>query len=237
MEVKGGVLVYSSYEEWLNSPWSDPQTGKTCQECHMPPVAGAEYFVFPHEGGVRRDPSQIHTHKMLGVTDEAFMRSAATLTATARLGNGQLTVDVHVTNDQTGHYLPTDSPLRHVMLTVRATGADGKPLRQTAGPRLPDWAGDYADAPGRTFAKVLQDEWTGESPTGAIWRPVQIVADTRLAPYATDESNYRFAAPAQGATVEVRLIYRRAYPQLMEWKGWSDPDLVMAEQRLTLQAR
>ena len=36
MATKGGVLVYSSYSEWLDSPYSDKETGKTCQDCHMP---------------------------------------------------------------------------------------------------------------------------------------------------------------------------------------------------------
>ena len=35
METKGGVLVYSSFSEWLESPYSDEETGKTCQDCHM----------------------------------------------------------------------------------------------------------------------------------------------------------------------------------------------------------
>ena len=237
MAVKGGVLVYSSYEEWLNSPWSNPQSGKSCQECHMPPVAGAEYVAFPEKGGVRRDSSQIHNHRMLGVTDQEFMRQAAQLTATATLKNGRLTVQVRVTNDKTGHHLPTDSPLRHVMLVVQAKGADGKQLTLASGPVLPAWAGEYAALPGRAFAKILQDEWSGEVPTGAIWRPVKVVTDTRLAAYATDESNYSFVTPTKRATVEVRLIYRRAFQQLMEWKGWTDPDLVMGETRLTVQAR
>jgi hypothetical protein len=45
---------------------------------------------------------------------------------------------------------------------------------------------------------------------------------------ATDVSRYTFTAPANGpATIEVRLIFRRAFQQLMEWKGWTDPDIVM----------
>lgn len=238
MEVKGGVLVYSSYEEWLESPWSDAQTGKTCQDCHMPPIADAEYFVFPERGGVRRDASQIHEHKMLGPNDEQFLRSAVTLTATAEARGVHLRVAVSVTNSGAGHHLPTDSPLRHVMLIVEAVDERGQPLTLTQGPRLPAWAGDYADLPGRAYAKVLQDEWTGELPTGAIWRPVQIAQDTRLAAYATDASRYTFRLPAgQSATVTVRLVYRRAYHQLMEWKSWDDPDLLMAEQTIQVQAR
>jgi hypothetical protein len=235
MDVRGGVLVYSSYEEWLNSPWSDPETGKTCQDCHMPPVEGAEYFVHPERGGVRRPSDQIHNHRMLGAGDEEFLRSALTLTATATVTGKQLAVAISVANENTGHHVPTDSPLRHVMLVVEARDSNGNLLALQEGPVLPDWAGDYAGQPGRAFAKVLEDEWTGESPTGAIWRPVRIVEDTRLAAFATDASQYVFAAPAEAATVEVRLIYRRAYQQLMEWKAWPDPDILMVEQTLTVK--
>ena len=50
----------------------------------------------------------------------------------------------------------------------------------------PAYSGNYAGQPGKTFAKVLRDEWTGETPTAAYWRPVTIVEDTRLAALATD---------------------------------------------------
>ena len=50
-KVTGGTLIYNSYGEWLDSPYSDPKTGKTCQECHMP-VVEEKYFVFPDAGGL-----------------------------------------------------------------------------------------------------------------------------------------------------------------------------------------
>lgn len=233
MQVKGGVLVYSSYSEWLESPYSDAETGQTCQDCHMPNT-GVNFIAFPDRGGVIRDESQVHSHRMFS---EEMLQNAVTLSATAELRNGQILVDVSVTNDQTGHHVPTDSPLRHVMLVVNAEGDDAQLLSMQEGPTLPDWTGDYAGLPGRVYAKVLQDEWTGEFPTGSIWRPVQIREDTRLAAYATDSSNYTFTSPASGkATITVRLIYRKAFQQLVEWKGWDDPRIVMEETILQLDA-
>ena len=227
MTVADGVLIYSSYGEWLASPYSDPETGQTCQDCHMPPV-DSEYFVFPERGGLARDSSRIHNHKMLGATDEILLQNSVTMTTTARLEEDQMLVEISITNDKTGHHVPTDSPLRHLILVVEATDAASKTLQLQAGPQLPDWAGNYSDQPGRVFAQVLEDEWTGESPTAAFWRPIRVVTDTRLAAMATDVSTYTFAAPANGPiTVEARLIYRRAFQQLMEWKGWTDPDIVM----------
>jgi len=227
--VAGGTLIYNSYGEWLDSPYSDPETGQTCQDCHMP-LADYEYFVYPEQGGQPR-PGQLNVHTMPGAADEELLRNAVTMTTTAALRGNRVVVDVSVTNDKTGHHVPTDSPLRHVMLVVTATDAAGRPLSLRSGPLLPAWTGDYAGQPGRTYAKVLRDDWTGEQPTAAYWRPVTIVADTRLAAYATDRSRYTFDLPpgAAGGQVTARLVFRRAYQELMQQKGWTDPDIVMAE--------
>lgn len=232
--VKDGVLIYNSYGEWLESPYSDPETGRTCQDCHMSAVASA-YFVFPERGGLPREYKPPHNHLMPGAGDETLLQNAVTMTTTARLKGNQLVVEVSITNDKTGHHVPTDVPLRHLILAVRATGADGRPLALRSGPVLPDWTGNYAGQPGRYYAKILEDTWTGEAPTAAYWRDVRIIKDTRLAAFATDTSRYTFAAPADGAvTVEARLIFRRAFQQLAEQKGWDDPDIVMEEEKLVL---
>ncbi len=227
-EVAGGVVIYNSFGEWLESPYSDPETGQTCQDCHMP-VADYDYFAFPEQGGLRpRYP--IHDHLMPGAKDEVLLQNSVTMTTTAQLREGEVVVEVSITNDKTGHHVPTGVPLRHMILAVRATDANGNPLPLSDGPVLPDWTGDYAGQPGRTYAKILEDEWTGESPTGAYWRDIRLVEDTRLAAFAMDVSQYAFAAPADGSiTVEARLIFRRAFQQLMEWKGWNDPDILMEE--------
>ena len=30
-----GTQIYNSFGEWLDSSYSDPETGRTCQDCHM----------------------------------------------------------------------------------------------------------------------------------------------------------------------------------------------------------
>ncbi|MBI1877813.1 MAG: carboxypeptidase regulatory-like domain-containing protein, partial [Chloroflexi bacterium] len=227
MTVADGVVIYNSYGEWLNSPYSDPETGRTCQDCHMASV-DYDHFVFPEQGGLSRDPQRIHNHKMLGVTDETLLQNSVTMTTTARLEGEQVRVEVSITNDKTGHHVPTDSPLRHLILVVQATDVLSNVLPLQDGPQLPDWTGNYAGQPGQGYAQILEDEWTGESPTGAIWRPIRVKSDNRLAALATDVSRYTFTMPASGPiTIEARLIFRRAYQQLMAWKGWTDPDIVM----------
>ena len=130
-----------------------------------------------------------------------------------------------------------------MILVVEAKDAQGRPMALRSGPTLPDWAGNYAGQPGQTYAKVLQDEWTGETPTAAYWRPVKIVADTRIPAFGTDRSQYTFDLPAgsgvdgaDGATVEARLIFRRAFQKLMEQKGWTDADMVMEQAQVEVKA-
>jgi hypothetical protein len=119
---------------------------------------------------------------------------------------------------------------------VTALDANGKTLVLSQGPALPTWTGNYSGQPGKTFAKVLKDEWTGETPTAAYWRPVSIVEDTRLAPYATDSSTYTFTLPAGSpASIKISLVYRRAYQQLEQQKGWTDADILMAESTITVE--
>lgn len=233
MQVTGGVLVYSSYSEWLDSPYSVPETGKSCQDCHMP-VADYNYAAFPEKGGPERPTGQVHDHKMSGGYDEELLQNALLLSASVRMVAGRLWVTVDVTNDQTGHDVPTDSPLRHVILVVEATDATGEKLVRRSGKRLPAWAGDFEGESGHIFAKILRDDWTGEMPTGAIWRPITVESDTRLPAMSTRRSNFSFTPPANAAsTIRVRLIYRRAWPDLSQWKNWDDPDVLMEETVLT----
>lgn len=242
MQVTGGVLVYNSYGEWLESAYSDPETGKTCQDCHMPPVETdkeTNFFVYPARFGLERDPSQVHNHRMGGASDVDFLQNSVTMTTTAQTMNDRVLVSVSITNDRVGHHVPTDSPLRHMMLIVEAKDAAGRPLSPLFGTSLPDWAGNYAGLSGKMFAKVLQDDWTGEMPTGAYWRPVTLVSDTRLAAHDTDVTAYLFALPsgvnAEDVSVETRLVFRRAYQQLQEWKAWTDPDILMEEATVRVQ--
>ena len=236
------TLVYNSFGEWLASPYSDPERGQTCQDCHMPPT-GTRHFVLPEKGGQRRDPATIASHRMPGAADEDLLRSAVTMHVTARVRGQGVVVKVAITNDGTGHHVPTDSPLRHLILLVEARDAQGNVLKQRGGPTVPSWCGEgeprrgcYAGLPGTAFAKILEEQWTGLSPTGAYWNPTRVLSDNRIAAGATDRSTYTFAAPAEGkGTVDVKLLFRRAFKQLADEKGWSDPDVVMQHKVLRLE--
>jgi hypothetical protein len=87
--------------------------------------------------------------------------------------------------------------------------------------------------PGAYYAKILQEFWTESQPTGAYWNPTRIFEDTRIPALETDTSAYLFAIP-EGSnddtiTVGARLVFRRAFYDLMHQKGWDIPDIVMED--------
>lgn len=134
-----------------------------------------------------------------------------------------------IVNDKAGHDVPTVSPLRNILLVVAAKDDQGNALALRNGSTLPEWAGDYAGRPGKGFAKILEELWTEVSPSAAYWRQTRILSDNRIPAFGADTSHYIFAAPTSGkSTIEVNLIYRRAFYPLMQQKGWQVPDILMS---------
>ncbi len=204
------------------------------------PHVGATHFAQPPPDSPRvayeRDPLTIFSHAMPGAADTALLKNSVTMTTTAQRAGDTLTVQVSILNDKTGHHIPTDSPLRHLLLVVSAKDAQGRVLPQREGEVLPNWAGDYAGQPGKGFAKILEELWTEVSPSGAYWQQTRILSDNRIAAFATDTSAYTFAAPPSGqSVVEVKLFFRRAFYELMQQKGWTDPDIVIQSAVVTVQ--
>ena len=203
---------------------------------------GATHFTLPDKGGIERLPDEIFSHRMLGAMDDSLLQNAVTMTVTASLENDEVAVLVDITNNLTGHHVPTDSPLRHLILLVQAVDADGTELAQSAGPVVPDWGGQgdpadgyYAGLPGKAYAKVLQELWTYVMPSGAYWNQTRVVSDNRLAAFETDTSTYGFTAPASGEiTIDVTLLFRRAFIELVDQKGWDVSDIVMEQETIVL---
>lgn len=240
-----GTLVYNSYGEWLTSDYSHPSTGRSCQDCHMP-RAGTRYIALPDKDGLQRDPDTIFGHRMPGASDQELLQNAVSMRVQTSFTADGVMVKVAITNDQTGHHVPTDSPLRHLILLVDVLDSRGRSLQQTIGSTVPAWggrgdpvAGYYAGLPGKIYARVLEEEWTAIAPTGAYWNPTRVVRDNRLAAHETDESTYFFAAPEGGGGVraEVKLFYRRAFKLLMDQKGWTDSDILMEHASIRLPGK
>ena len=239
-----GTPIYESFSEWKASPYSDAATGKTCQDCHMQPDGVITNFT-PLRAGKERDPDEIFTHAFPGAADETFLQNAVTMTVDTHREADQIIVNVTIVNDQTGHHVPTDSPLRQMFLLVSATGGQGQALSLRDGPTIPEWGGigdpsqgNYAGLPGKIYAKVLMELWTEITPTGAYWNPTRVVSDNRLAAFESDTSVYVFETSevleTSEVSVRVTLLFRRAFRELMDQKGWDVPDIVMEEAILTI---
>jgi len=239
--------IYNSFGEWLESPYSDPETGKVCQDCHMPPL-GASYFALPDQGGESRDPSTIFSHRMPGAADVELLQNSVTMEVEADIHDNRVIVTVTITNDKTGHHVPTDSPLRQMILLVEAHDNQGQNLLLEQGPTLPDWAGIgdpqagyYANTPGTAYAKILEEVWTNVSPTGAYWNPTRILSDNRIPAMGSDTTTYMFSpknsgtassTPDQSITIQATLLFRRAFIILMDQKQWDVQDVLMEEIQL-----
>jgi hypothetical protein len=242
------TVVYNSFGEWLASPYSEPASGKTCQQCHMPAPTLLDgqtiSNVAPGKGGIERDPNNIHAHTFPGASNVELLQNAVSMESTASLSGGHLVVRVTITNDKTGHHVPTDSPLRQLILLVKASGDQGQALSLLEGSTVPEWGGVgdpqadyYAGLPGKAYAKILEEVWTNITPSGAYWNPTRILSDNRLAAFSRDTTEYIFEAPAgENISIEVTLLYRRAFIELIEQKKWDAPDNIMEQNSITVPA-
>jgi hypothetical protein len=159
-----------------------------------------------------------------------IVQEAARIGLEFKLEGGQMKIRVTVENTGAGHKFPTDSPLRHLILVLEARDWRGNPLVQTDGPKVPVWAAsDYGGYAGQIYANILKDKDTNLAPSFSYWNPVENAwqgSDTRLVPGAPVESDYAFAAPYdRSATITARLIYRKAFMNVVQQKGWYMGDL------------
>ena len=150
----------------------------------------------------------------------------------------QLLVTVTITNDKTGHHIPTDSPMRQLILFVDVVDSNGVNLTQTDGPTLPEWCGTgdpeqgyLAQKPGTAYAKILMELWTEITPSGAYWNPTQVISDNRIPALQSDTTVYSFDISDLKSVgeiqVEVSLLFRRAFINLVDQKDWNTPDILM----------
>lgn len=126
------------------------------------------------------------------------------------------------------------------ILAVRGAEVD----LDTGGASLEGWDGAafavgdalrLAGAPGLGLAKVsVAADGTRNVP---FWRAADLLWDNRLAPDETQTSAHRFALPpGVGGTVTVRarVIYRHAFVDLAEQRGWADNEHEAASAETTV---
>jgi len=227
-----GAPGQATYSEWLASPYAIPGPEfRSCQDCHMPSRGDTGSI---GSGGPERPASQRHSHAFVGATAETLSANIDLRTVLAREGQ-TLRVDAEVEN-RAGHAFPSGISIRNAVLHVEAR-IGGVRLQQTGGPTIPFWgsddvpgvqAGDVAGRPGRGYAKLLAGRING---SGAVVSPVLFIdaesaTDTLIPSAAIDISQYRFAVPpgtpeSAVVTMDVRLLYRRAWRALAVTKGWT----------------
>ncbi|MBZ0286790.1 MAG: NapC/NirT family cytochrome c, partial [Anaerolineae bacterium] len=112
------VPIYDSFGEWLSSPYSASQT---CQDCHMPRTGATTFVQLPPDDPQTippRSPNTIFSHRMPGAADQQLLESTASIAVETQQMDGRLRVVVRVTNTGAGHHIPTDNPLRNLILLV-----------------------------------------------------------------------------------------------------------------------
>jgi Zn-finger protein len=172
-----GFPVQTTYAEWQDSRYG--KEGRPCQSCHMARVAGD--VVDPHV--TRTGTAKINLHEMPGSHSvEHLAQAIQAQLSTARQGP-QLKVTVEIANETAGHYLPTGSPLRQLVMELGADSAGGQHIREQ---RI--YAGQVADRHGT----VLRREHF------AFLKASKLVSDTRLAPGEKRTETFLFPIPEGG---------------------------------------
>ena len=240
------TVIYNSYGEWFDSIYSKKEINgeenrmyRSCQDCHMLPSQPLNESRLTERAACSPENLSFRdfSHNMMKRDNTGvpvLVEDAATVRVDVSKELGKIKVTVTVVNTRAGHKLPTDSPLRHLILVVEARDKDGKLLAQAEGPTIPDWGGsgegpqDYAGEPGVIYANLLKDKVSNKVPSVAYWNtitPAWEGSDTRLFPFQEVKSEYSFAAPTRGAVkISARLWYRYAFIDIMRQKGWDRPD-------------
>jgi hypothetical protein len=228
-EEENGVLSEPTYLEWLASPYGDAQSPhyQDCVDCHMPP-SGATTLCNSLDPPLGRDPQTIRHHRIEG-TSAWFLENAASLNLQCQVLGDSLIAEVTVTNDRTGHHLPTGVTIRNIILRIEAWREDdGKALDHVGSQTIHALGGIgdpaqgfYAGLPGKLYAKhnhdaAVQGPVFFTEATGILW-------DNRIPALGSDVTRYPFLVPSGGGTLHVRarLIYRRSFLAITAAKGWT----------------
>jgi hypothetical protein len=187
-----GFPVLTTYSEWKASKyWKE---GKQCQFCHMSKVEGD--VVDPHVQ--RSTGAKINLHQMPGSHSlEQLTKAIKAQLNTSREGS-QLRVTVDVENQTAGHYFPTGSPLRQLVMELRADSAGGQHFTEQ---RI------YARTVADQHGTVLMREHF------AFLRAAKLVSDTRLAPGEKRSETFLFPIP-KGSQTQVKATFWYYYSPL-----------------------
>ena len=216
-----GLALVTTYSEWRASSYA--KEGHECQTCHMPSVgrvdlvqrivatgtsverhshcegchevtaAGQPASGAPGPASGLRDRGKVNLHDTEGSRSKELLTTAIAAQLTAVREGGRIRVNVEVTNRGAAHYVPTGSPLRRLVLEVRADTDTGRHAIQE---RI--YRRAIADSEGRPV----------EREPLLFVRGVKVIADTRLAPEEKRAETFVFdAEPGVETRVTAALSY------------------------------
>jgi hypothetical protein len=188
-----GFAVLTTYSEWEKSRYA--KEGKDCQSCHMYQVAGA--VVDPK---VKRTESKLNLHQMPGSHSIEQLNKTIKAQVTDSRAGDQLTVTVEVENVAAGHYVPTGSPMRQLILEVTAAPFGSDAMRQE-----------------RVYRRTVVDQQ--DKPVTlepyAFLRGAKVVSDNRLAPGERRVETFTFPLKA-GVQAQVQATFWYYYSPLAQ---------------------
>jgi nitrate/TMAO reductase-like tetraheme cytochrome c subunit len=187
-----GFAVLTTYSEWEKSRYA--KEGRDCQSCHMYQVAGA--VVDPK---IKKTPeAKVNLHQMPGSHSiEQLNKTIKAQMSTSREGD-RLKVTVQVANVAAGHYVPTGSPMRQLILEVTAAPFGSDAMRQE-----------------RVYRRTVVDQQ--DKPVTlepyAFLRGAKNVTDNRLAPDEKRVETFIFPLKA-GVQAQVQATFWYYYSPL-----------------------
>ncbi len=182
-----GFPVLTTYSEWSKSAYG--AKNQSCQSCHMYQVQGN--VVDPRVQ--RTAEATINLHQIPGSHSMQQLEKALHSQLSATHEGGQLRIVVEITNRGAGHFVPTGSPMRQLILEVRADPYGGAQMRARRVFRR-----TVADAKGATIERESQ----------AFIKGAKEISDTRIPPGVTRTETFTFPVPQGMRTqVEADFIY------------------------------
>jgi len=165
-----GFSVLTTYSEWKATTYGKDEQG--CQSCHMYSVAGN--VVDPR---VLKSDATLNLHEIPGGHSIQQLNKAIKAVISAARDGDQVRVVVKLTNQGAGHYVPTGSPLRQLILELHADSYAGQHFSER-----------------RVYRRTVTDrngEVLNSEPLVFI-KGAKVVTDTRLAPKETKTETFAF---------------------------------------------
>ncbi len=155
--------------------------------------------------------AKVNLHQMPGGHSITQLNKTVKLRLSSTREKDQLKVSVDVSNVAAGHYVPTGSPMRQLVLEVQADPYNGAHFRQER-----RYQRTVADRQGAVVAREHV----------AFFNGAKVLSDTRLAPDETRTEQFSFPVPS-GVAVQLKATL---------WYYYSPLARNEAEQRVTFNS-